>query len=297
MKLLTKIKDNKMSRLDRLKEQHPEMNISLIDMLAKVDPTSTYKYTEFLIKMTKHYFIDDDASDIGLNIAIDVLGSENVESLNEFEKHSKAGRIKNSDISSYRSWIQIQDSVKEAEDIVRMKELEKQVKKLYEDDEWLVVTPLSFEASKVYGMNTKWCTTQERHWNDYISNYKLIYILNKLTDEKYAVSRDKRNDSKIQAWLSNDNETSPFMIPIPTNIMEIITNEVRKKECVTDLTKKEEFNYQLTNRKDIMGLVSRYVNNNSYNSSYDDYLTWGENGDIRLDDIEGLVQKFKTYYQ
>lgn len=297
MKLLTKIKDNKMSRLDRLKEQHPEMNISLIDMLAKVDPTSTYKYTEFLIKMTKHYFIDDDASDIGLNIAIDVLGSENVESLNEFEKHSKAGRIKNSDISSYRSWIQIQDSVKEAEDIVRMKEIEKQVKKLYEDDEWLVVTPLSFEASKVYGMNTKWCTTQERHWNDYISNYKLIYILNKLTDEKYAVSRDKRNDSKIQAWLSNDNETSPFMIPIPTNIMEIITNEVRKKECVTDLTKKEEFNYQLTNRKDIMGLVSRYVNNNSYNSSYDDYLTWGENGDIRLDDIEGLVQKFKTYYQ
>lgn len=286
-----------MSRLDRLKEQHPEMNISLIDMLAKVDPTSTYKYTEFLIKMTKHYFIDDEASDIGLNIAIDVLGSENVESLNEFEKHSKAGRIKNSDISSYRSWIQIQDSVKEAEDIVRMKELEKQVKKLYEDDEWLVVTPLSFEASKVYGMNTKWCTTQERHWNDYISNYKLIYILNKLTDEKYAVSRDKRNDSKIQAWLSNDNETSPFMIPIPTNIMEIITNEVRKKECVTDLTKKEEFNYQLTNRKDIMGLVSRYVNNNSYNSSYDDYLTWGENGDIRLDDIEGLVQKFKTYYQ
>lgn len=146
-------------------------------------------------------------------------------------------------------------------------------------------------------MNTKWCTTQERHWNDYISNYKLIYILNKLTDEKYAVSRDKRNDSKIQAWLSNDNETSPFMIPIPANIMEIITNEVRKKECVTDLTKKEEFNYQLTNRKDIMGLVSRYVNNNSYNSSYDDYLTWGENGDIKLDDIEGLVQKFKTYYQ
>lgn len=297
MRLLTKIKDNKMSRLDRLKEQHPEMNISLIDMLAKVDPTNTYKYTEFLIKMTKHYFIDDEASDVGLNIAIDVLGSENVESLNEFEKHSKAGRIKNSDISLYKNWPQIQNSVKEAEDIVRMKELEKQVKKLYEDNEWLVITPLSFEASKVYGMNTKWCTTQERHWNDYISNYKLIYILNKLTDEKYAVSRDKRNDSKIQAWLSNDNETSPFMIPIPANIMEIITNEVRKKECVTDLTKKEEFNYQLTNRKDIMGLVSRYVNNNSYNSSYDDYLTWGENGDIKLDDIEGLVQKFKTYYQ
>lgn len=227
-----------MSRLDRLKEQHPEMNISLIDMLAKVDPTSTYKYTEFLIKMTKHYFTNDETSDISLNIAIDMLGSENVELLNEFEKHSKAGRIKNSDISTYKNWIQIQDSVEQAEEVAKMKELEKQAKKLYEDNEWLVIIPLSSEASKVYGMNTKWCTTQKKSWEDYILNYKLIYVINKLTDEKYAVSRDKRNDYKVKAWLSNDDETSPLMIPVPANVMEIIANEVRKKECILDLVKK-----------------------------------------------------------
>ena len=223
-----------MSRLDRLKEQHPELNISLIDMLAKVDPSNTYKYTEFLIKMIKNIFIDDYTSDIGLTIGIDILGSDNVELLNEFELHSKVGRIKNSDISSYKSWAEINHSVKSAEEIVKQKEAEKQVNKLYDDSEWLVVIPLSFESSKVYGMGTKWCTTQENHWNDYISNYKLIYIINKLSNEKYAISRDKRSDSKIQAWLSDDKETSPFMLPLPPNIMSIITEEVRKKECVKD---------------------------------------------------------------
>jgi hypothetical protein len=224
-----------MSRLDRLKEQHPELNISLIDMLVKVDPTSTYKYTEFLIKMIKEMFISDDASDIGLNIGIDILGWDNVDSLNEFEIHSRAGRIKNSDISSYKNWKQIENSVKDAEELVKQKEAEKQINKLYDDSEWLVVIPLSFESSKVYGMGTKWCTTQENHWNDYISNYKMIYIINKLSNEKYAISRDKRSDSKIQAWLSDDKETSPFMLPLPSNIMSIITEEVRKKECIRDL--------------------------------------------------------------
>lgn len=287
-----------MSRLDRLKEQHPEMNISLIDMLAKVDPTNTYKYTEFLIKMTKHYFIDDEASDIGLNIAIDVLGSENVDSLNEFEIHSKAGRIKNSDISSYKNWVQIQNSVKDADEIVRMKELEKQVKKLYEDSEWLVIIPLSFEASKMYGMNTKWCTTQERHWNDYISNYKLIYIINKLNDEKYAISRDKRSDSKIQAWLSNDKETSPFMVPVPNNIMNIVTEEVRREESVTDLTEISKSINVKDKGSDLMKYITRYVNNGYY-GSYGDYLTYGENADVDInsDEINRLLDQFKTYYQ
>ena len=257
-----------MSRLDRLKEQHPELNISLIDMLAKVDPSNTYKYTEFLIKMTKKMFIYDYASDIGLNIGIDIIGSDNVDLLNEFEIHSRAGRIKNSDISSYKDWRQIENSVVDADEIIRMKELEKQVNKLYDDSEWLVVIPLSFESSKVYGMGTKWCTTQENHWNDYISNYKLIYIINKLSNEKYAISRDKRSDSKIQAWLSDDKETSPFMLPLPPNIMSIITEEVRKKECIKDLMGgiSDDIDEDVY---DVMKYVERLYSSYTVNSSND----------------------------
>ena len=42
-----------MSRIDKLKQQHPELNVTIIDLMAKVDPTGSYKYTEFLIKRIK----------------------------------------------------------------------------------------------------------------------------------------------------------------------------------------------------------------------------------------------------
>ena len=44
-----------MSRLDRLKEQHPELNITIIDLIGMIDPTDTYKYSEFLIKKLKSF--------------------------------------------------------------------------------------------------------------------------------------------------------------------------------------------------------------------------------------------------
>ncbi len=38
------------------------------------------------------------------------------------------------------------------------KEMEKQIEKLFEDEQWLVLKPLSYLASKKYGASTKWCT-------------------------------------------------------------------------------------------------------------------------------------------
>ena len=42
------------------------------------------------------------------------------------------------------------------------KELEKQIIREYEDDEWLILRPLTFEASLKYGSATKWCTTYSK---------------------------------------------------------------------------------------------------------------------------------------
>ncbi len=243
-----------MSRLDKLKEQHPELNVSLIDILTKADPTKTYKYTEFIIKIMKEWFsmdangneiydksndiLYDKSNDILLNIAIELIGGSNVDTINNFENHTKAGRIKSPDISTYNSFWDIKVAVDNANEIVRLKELEKQTKKLYNDEEWLVLIPLSYESSAAYGMNTKWCVTQRNYWDEYIRKYKLVFILNKRTNEKYAISREIGNIRNTQAWLSNDDETSPYMIPVPGNIMGIIFEEIRKDECVYDLMDK-----------------------------------------------------------
>ena len=237
-----------MSRLDRLKEQHPELNMSVMDVIAKLDPTNTYKYTEFLVKKFKEFYGDYDDWAIGLGM--EMIGSENMESLNEFEIHAKANRITNPDISQYAGFREIEDAVKEAKAKVKMKELEKQVVKLYDNDDWSVVIPLSYEASKIYGTNTKWCTTQEKYWIDYINTYKLIYIQNKKTNEKYVVSRHFEDGKKIQAWMSNDDETSPMLLPIPLEIMSIIICEVNKTDTVLELQSKHGINIPIVDKKE-----------------------------------------------
>jgi hypothetical protein len=221
-----------MSRLDKLKEQHPELNITLIDLIGMIDPTDTYKYSGFLIKILKNWYHDVD---IRYGIGIDLFGERNVEILNEFEEHSRSKRIEKNDISQHDTFITLQTEVNKAKEILRLKELEKQTKKLFDNDEWLVIIPLSYEASKMYGMETKWCTTQERYWNDYIRKYKLIYIINKITNKKYAISRDKTEDKDLKAWLSDDSETSPLLLPIPQDLWSVIMPELQKQESVTDL--------------------------------------------------------------
>ena len=225
-----------MSRLDKLKEQHPELNISIMDILGKIDPSKTYKYTEFLVKKFKEFY--NDYEDFSIGVGLEMIGSENMESLNEFEIHAKANRITNPDISQYKDFNQIHYAVKEAEEKVKLKELEKQVIKLFDNDEWSVVIPLSYEASKIYGENTKWCTTQERYWNDYYKTYKLIYIQNKRTNEKYAVSRHWEDNKKVQAWMSNDDESSPMLLPLPIEVMSVILCEVNKTDTIFELQSK-----------------------------------------------------------
>jgi len=288
-----------MSRLDKLKEQHPELNVSVMDIIVKLDPTKTYKYTEFLVKKFKEFY--DEYDDWTIGLGIEIMGSENMESLNEFEIHAKANRITNPDISQYKDFSQIYKAVEEAKEKVRLKELEKQVIKLYDDDEWSVVIPLSYEASKIYGANTKWCTTQERYWNDYYKTYKLIYIQNKKTNEKYAVSRHWEDNKKVQAWMSNDDESSPMLLPLPIEVMSVILCEVNKTDTIFELQSKHNIVEGTKSKKegkpdypdtDLDSYLNQYSRNDVEMTrriaSYDPYVrsnTWG------FEDSNGLSMR------
>jgi hypothetical protein len=278
-----------MSRIDKLKQQHPELNVTIIDLMAKVDPTGSYKYTEFLIKKIKDWYGGETTDETLLTIGIELLGEENVSYLNEFEAHCKAGRVKNNDIGQHKDFTTIKSSVKEAEEIIKQKEAEKQVVKLMDTAEYCVVIPLSYEASKIYGANTKWCTTQEKYWNDYYKNYKLIYIIDKVKNQKYAISRKKDNPLKIQAWLSNDDESNPLLLPISSEVISLVSAEVQKDESVFDLIKpdnepklKADYDTEMTTQE-MLDYMRRYINGDaggfnsifgggSFYSNY--YNTW-----------------------
>ena len=258
-----------MSRIDKLKEQHPELNITVIDMLARVDPTDSYKYTEFLVKELKQSIKDDGIIDIALNLGIELIGNDNVVTLNEFEQHVKANRIQNKDISQYKSFEQIKEQVRIAEEIVRQKELEKQVEKLFEDDEYLVLIPLTKESNQTYGSKTKWCTTMEYngYWEKYSENYKFIFVLNKQTGEKIAISKGIYANEGVKVWDQRDNDISIFDTGLPSNIYEVVS----KSLSVT------ETNQEIYNRK--------FPKKNEYVSSYDDFMDFSF-GNNRNDEEE-----------
>ena len=259
-----------MSRLDKLKEQHPELNITVIDLIRIIDPTDTYKYCDFLIKRLKLWY---STTDIQYGLGVDLFGEDNVKTLNEFEKHCNAKRIEKNDISSHEDFKSLEVEVKKAEEIVRLKELEKQTKKLFDNNEWLVLIPLSYEAAKLYGTNTKWCVTQERYWDDYIDNYKIIYVINRSTNDKYAISRDKTDDKDLKAWLSDDTETSPLLLSLPQEIWSIVIPELQKEESITDLKGNKSLNIRADNDTlDVLNRMRRLVgsyDSNTYLSSRD----------------------------
>jgi len=214
-----------MARIDELRKQHPELNVSFLDIIIGLDPTSTYKYTDFIIKSIKKE-VDIDA--VKKELASHFLTKKESECLHLFEEHSKAKRLEKLDITQYKSFEELDIAVKKAEETVKLKRLEKEVIKLYETDDWLVLTPLSYEASKSYGANTKWCVTQESHYKRYQNTHRIFFILSKKTNDKFAISREFDDSKNIQAWLADDSETSPMMLPIPFDVMAKIIEEVKK---------------------------------------------------------------------
>ena len=116
-----------MSRLDRLKEQNPNLNISLIDIIAALDPSDSYKYTEFLIKQFKNHndYYSPNKDEFMGYLGVFLFGPDEITLLNEFERHSKANRIKDKDISRYSNFDELESAVQTAEEIENRKKIER----------------------------------------------------------------------------------------------------------------------------------------------------------------------------
>lgn len=69
-----------------------------------------------------------------------------------------------------------------------IRQIKSNVKKLYEDSNWLILIPLTREAAIYYGKNTQWCTAAERSSNyyDYYTKQGPLYInIDKKQNRKY----------------------------------------------------------------------------------------------------------------
>jgi hypothetical protein len=162
----------------------------------------------------------------------------------DFCRYNDENKIKNNDLHSYCSFSEICDEVKIIKDKEEEKLLEKQIIKLLDNDEWLILKPLSFKASIKYGAETKWCTASKNdktYFNQYTKNGILIYIINKKTNIKSAIHK-KLSNKKTTYWDVTDNEVDVFTIGLSTEAFVAISKGVDS-----------ESNYVLSKKIDIDG--------------------------------------------
>jgi len=254
-----------MSRIDELKKQHPSYAMSAVDIYKMMSPDQSSKYIEMLIKLDKtKEFNEPDAYRrqmieymVGWGIDYNYLETFDLETLNmfflsinnlmgdkiklftKFASLNERKLIENNDVTSYSSWGDIEQAVSLAEIKLIDKETAKQIKKIYEDDEWLSLRPLSLEASMKYGANTKWCTTTES--GQYYARYSLrgilIYNINKKTGYKVACFKniDQAYDNEFSWWDVTDKRIEALDSEAPSAVLEAIRNEIKSRSVPNQL--------------------------------------------------------------
>jgi hypothetical protein len=254
-----------MSRIDELKKQHPVYALSAIDVFKMISPNQSNKYIEMLIKLdkTQSRYSDDQRSEmirimVGWGVDYNYLETFDLEMLNfmfnnlsnliapsrvcaftKFASFIERKLIENTDVTSYSTWEEIEQAVALAEMKLIDKETAKQIKKVYEDDEWLSLRPLSLEASMKYGANTKWCTTTNtgQYYARYSARGILIYNINKKTGYKVACFKnlDSNFDNEFSWWDVTDRRIEALDSEAPSAVLEAIRNEIKTTSVANQL--------------------------------------------------------------
>ena len=250
---IIKKKEN-MSRLTEIKNQYPELNITIIDLFNKIDGTKSYKYLPLLCKLfgqrfSSKLYSKDERSRVELDLQtsmmecgvptnglsfnemlmvrdmLDLFNRNDMQNFIQFKNLMEKGLIENKDITSYKNMQELSGAVtlsliKESE-----KELENQFIKVFDDETWLVVRPLTFQASLKYGAGTKWCTTYKKeksYFEKYWRTGILVYFINKKTGYKFAGFKELNERGELTFWDSADIRIDYLEIDIDVYMMPII---------------------------------------------------------------------------
>ena len=243
-----------MSKIKDLKT-NSENTVNLIDVLELFSPDQKSKYTETLLRLMKgtqnlkshakeikdtlikeFNFISGEDLDKFTPIQLLIIhqfitGFFNFSDLQNYRKfceYNERNLINQNDLTAYKSFDEVITQLNIAELKVEAKNMENEVLKVYEDNEWLLLRPLTYLSSKKYGANTKWCTTSEgssQYFDKYSKKGVLIYCINKLTGYKVAsfYSLDK-NDREFSFWNQKDDRIDSLDSELTDELRRLIGN-------------------------------------------------------------------------
>lgn len=247
-----------MSRIKDLKT-NPDHNINVIDIFSLITPGKKTKYVEMILRMMKNTpsMVEYNSQLIHqLNTTLNVDKDEldkiptfhlafyyrfldsmfNMGDLKDYQKFcefNERGLIEQNDLTKYTSFEDMSAQVSLAEMKADMKEMESQIIKIYETEEWLVLRPLTYKSSLKYGANTKWCTASQHNY-DYFKKYShngiLLYMINKKTGLKVACYKELTPNGEFSFWNQKDTRIDSMQSELPIDVILSIKNEVETNQ-------------------------------------------------------------------
>jgi hypothetical protein len=320
--------EGKKDLIKKLKKVHPNDDV-FIDKIFNVDPTSTGKYSEWIYNYLLKTLPTSDEDIIEQDIRNTIIPFEQKYSKindevvkdyfqnNEITNDFKRKILSNpKDINSYPTTYSVQrmldiiDEYKSERE--KQREAKKNVVKVFEDDKYLVVKPLTYESSCYYGRNTRWCTASTDssvNFNKYSKNGNLYYFIDKRhPNDKVALYLEK-DGNKLLKYVYNSNDIEKgvgFLIDSFPELIDII-NELTLQAPIIDLLLK--FKSGVNNVTSIINteIVDISVNNEDRGESrivfnfggYDNYVTLFDLSDddrYIVDIINSHYSDFEYYY-
>lgn len=173
--------EGKISDLRKIWVESGKISDSDFNTLVEKDPTDQKKYLSWMCRI----FANKQAS------------IENLEKLvNKFESLVYRHRIggEQANIEKYKTVKELEDFLATVPEQSKRQEKEQEKEKganiYYSDENLVIIEPLSYEASKLYGKGTKWCISSEdnaRFWWDYHKKgTKIVFFIFRKDKEKYA---------------------------------------------------------------------------------------------------------------
>jgi|LakMenEpi03Aug12_release.lakeMendotaPanAssembly.Ray.scaffolds.fasta_scaffold317744_2 hypothetical protein len=263
--------------IKHLIQENPSMDLNLVRLISKLDPSKTNKLTPFMVKVIKnrmdrfekdiardgnvyssrYEYVNSKMNDVNgvekllLTWIIDQFGAENIETLREFNEALDKNLVDQNDISKYENFEDITNQLSIARTKELLKKSRKEISVVYEDDEIMMLKPLSFESSLKYGAGTKWCTSMKNdpeYFYRYSKNGVLIYLINKQTGRKFGCHSEKNEPGRVHIYNEVDQSIDSFHIGLPYEKLVILMDlmNVEKYGVNSDLFSDEEkSNYEL----------------------------------------------------
>ena len=280
-----------MAKIDELRKKYPSVIKSVSDKFFEGDKTPTKKYLEFMFKM---WSTKNDRPTEGVSAA------QYVKIINEFDQ--LLPYIQNKDIYSgqYKSMMQLFRVVDNAKVLKEENEFvrEDHVDVLIENDDYLLISPLTLKGSLKYGADTKWCTASKSssyQFKNYTIDGYLFYLISKKERGK--------NYNKVGFYARGKNEhlTSSYAIynQIDTEVNEqkVILNGWTMFELFEIMAKIRVYTYEKyvieKAKTDVEKTVNilKSVNLDEFLRQVNLLEKYGESGKIEgRDELEKIIQ-------